>query len=98
MEALRPVEIVATEIGKREDDLLSADTMMMMMVDELEGFNTDVSRILAESMVVCYVQRRNADILNLMKFLKGKRDDEYKSLAYPLPPGELMILGIILGN
>ena len=88
------MEIVAKQLGKREDDLVSADTMIVMLIDELVALKTNVSRILAESIVVRYVQRRNSVVLNLMKYLKGTDVDEYKSLSYPLPPGELIILGI----
>ena len=72
MNALKPIETLATELGARDANLLVADGMMTLTMEELLSLNTETAKVLAESLVVRYVQRRNSLTLNLMAFMLGE--------------------------
>ena len=89
---LEPIEILATNIGGRDVDLLLGDWMMIQTINELEKKGTSVADVMAESLVVRYVHRRspNNNLLNLMKFLKGGNAPQDDTSTYSLPPGNLI--------
>ena len=89
---LEPKEVLATNIGGRDVDLLLADWMMIQTIKEMEKKGTPVADVMAESLVVRYVHRRspNDNLINLMKFLKGGNAPQDDTSTYSLPPGNLI--------
>ena len=69
-------------------DILTGDGILSMTISELESKGTEMSRIFAESLVVRYVQRRNTEVLQLMRALEGDDADDVP-MSHPLPPGKL---------
>ena len=122
-ECLLPIKAAAVTLAGRDMDLLTADGLMCMAIDELmkkreqmvdgeevfldeeylnlegaerqkiEGENEErrdrideLRRVMAESLVVRYVQRRNDGLLQLMIVLED--DPYYKSDYHAIPPGK----------
>ena len=47
MDALKPIETLATELGARDANLLVADGMMTLTMEELLSLNTETAKVLA---------------------------------------------------
>jgi hypothetical protein len=86
MQALQPINEATVTLCKRDADLLTADAVMCMTVDELLLHQHPLSRVFAEILVTRYVQRRNTAVLRLMTELRGQ--PVYESPAHPIPEGE----------
>ena len=78
MKVLTPVRSCAKHLAERKRDLLTADGIMLMMIDDLKrqhlSRESELAAVMAETMVVKYVRRRNTNVLQLMKHLADRED------------------------
>ena len=90
--ALQPFHTATLELCDRKGDILFADGVMCALVDEMLSQKTPLAAAYAENIVVRYTQRRNINVLQLMRELQGKNDVPEVPTSHPLPDGKLQIL------
>ncbi|XP_052566412.1 uncharacterized protein LOC120430261 [Culex pipiens pallens] len=82
-DALQPVRVVSERLGKRDANLLTAESSLNFLVAKLEKLNSAVSRQILDAVRLRINQRRNIGITSLIKFLNNPNDWESNS-AFPL--------------
>jgi hypothetical protein len=72
IKCLQPVKVASEELGRREANLLTAETTINFLLETLEQQTDTIGQALYEMMKVRIYERRNKDLVSLISFLQNK--------------------------
>lgn len=79
--ALKPIKLAVEALGRRDTNLLTADAIFQFLLDSLRENNDDFSNELLEALLVRIKERRNKDLVTLIKYLQTLDLDNTDDLA-----------------
>lgn len=68
--ALKPIELAAQALGRRDANLVTADAILKFLFDSLQKNDDDLSRQLLEALKFRIIERRNQNLVSLTKYLQ----------------------------
>lgn len=72
IKCLQPIKVASEELGRREANLLTAETTINFLLESLEQQTDTIGQALYEMMKVRIHERRNKDLVSLISFLQNK--------------------------
>jgi hypothetical protein len=94
LEVLKPLELRGKELSKAKATLLTSDGGFKFMFQKLRTLDTDPSQEILVALKQRVSERRNKDIISLMKYLKGSnipRDESYEDFSYSTKPAAILL-------
>jgi hypothetical protein len=82
------------ELSKDEATHLTSEVVFKFMFRKLRTLDTDISQEMLVALKQRFFERRNKDIVSLMKNLQGSnisRDESYEDFSYSTKPAEILL-------
>jgi hypothetical protein len=94
LEVLKPLELGVKELSKDEATLLPSESVFKFMFRIPRTLDTDLSQEMLVALKQRFSERRNKDIVSLMKYLQGSnisRDESNEDFAYSTKPAAILL-------
>lgn len=72
MNALEPLKLAVNELSKRDSNLLTCEGVLVFTLKELKAQDSEIARELYTALKMRILQRRNTDLVSVLKYLKSK--------------------------
>jgi hypothetical protein len=94
LEILKPLALRGKELSKAKATLLTSEGGFKFMFRRLRTLNTDPSQEMLVALKQRVSERKNKDIVSLMKYLQGSnipRDESYEDFSYSTKPAAILL-------
>jgi hypothetical protein len=94
LEFLKPLDLGVKELSKDEATLLTREGVFKFMFQKLRTLDTDPIQEMLVVLKQRFSERRNKDIVSLMKYFQGSnisRDESYEDFSYSTKPAAILL-------